>query len=207
MPCQKSRSPASYPDWETRLTYESTSSAAWRGVGRRTFSSNAGTILRVIDQPETACALLSIDFSKAFNRMNHWTCLESLAELGALTESLTIIKSFLTGRSMQFKVNATLSTTRWVKGGSPQGTKLGNFLFIATINNIEDKMDAVPPGVPEMREMDEEADQDYYGLRHLAGRIGAVRRFNSGVAIASTPMKGRDNRRGATLHRWIGPRE
>ena len=155
----------------------------------------------MIDQPETACALLSIDFSKAFNRMNHWTCLESLAELGALTESLTIIKSFLTGRSMQFKVNATLSTTRWVKGGSPQGTKLGNFLFIATINNIEDKMDAVPPGVPEMREMDEEADQDYYGLRHLAGRIGAVRRFNSGVAIASTPMKGRDNRRGATLHR------
>ena len=39
---------------------------------------------------------------------------------------------------MRFKVYNHLSACREVKGGSPQGTKIGNFLFIATIDNIED---------------------------------------------------------------------
>ena len=123
-------------------------------------------ILRSIDTPDTAAALLSVDFSKAFNRMNHWICLEALRNLGASTNSLAMVASFLTGRTMRFKVNGKLSTSRRVLGGSPQGTKIGNFLFIVTINEIEKKTDTIPPTVDQEIPDD---DQDCYGLRRLAG--------------------------------------
>ena len=96
-----------------------------------------------------------------------------------------MVNAFLAGRTMRFKVNGTLSNPRNVSGGSPQGTKLGNFLFIATINTIEDHntlQELITPVI-------EAEDEDSYGLRRLAGRIGAVRRFNSGVVNASTPCK------------------
>ena len=85
-------------------------------------------ILRALDTPETAVSLLSIDFSKAFNRMDHAACLTALANCGASTDSLAMIAAFLTGRKMKVKVNYSFSSPRAVKGGSPQGTRLGNFL-------------------------------------------------------------------------------
>ena len=48
-------------------------------------------ILRSLDSPEAAAALISIDFSKAFNRMDHRLCVEALAECGASTESLAMV--------------------------------------------------------------------------------------------------------------------
>ena len=86
---------------------------------------------------------------------------------------------------MSFKVNSSLSKPSCVNGGSPQGTKLGNFLFIVTINAVEDGHDFVPPAI----EDPEDDGEDIFGLRQLAGRIGVVRWFDSGVAHASTPRK------------------
>ena len=54
-------------------------------------------------------SILSVDFSKAFNRMDHRLCLDALREKGASTESLAMVKAFLTGRTMRFKVNGCLS--------------------------------------------------------------------------------------------------
>ena len=48
-------------------------------------------------------------------------------------------------------------------------------------------MTDLPPIVAPSEHTEEE--EDCYGLRRLAGRIGAVRRFNSGVAASSTPQK------------------
>ena len=95
-----------------------------------------GSILRALDHPETSVSLLSIDFSKAFNWMSRSFCLLSLADLGASADSIAMVYTFLKGRKMRFKVNVTLSSQRRVKGGSPQGTKLGNLLFVITINTI-----------------------------------------------------------------------
>ena len=50
---------------------------------------------------------------------------------------------------------------------------------------IEDSLDPTQPAVAAA----EEADEDILGLLRLAGRICAVRRFNSGVACSSTPRK------------------
>ena len=81
---------------------------------------------------------------------------------------------------------------RDVREGSPQGTRLGNILFIATINDIEDNW-TLPQQIStygsEHSDQDLDSSDDCYGLRFLAGRIGALQRFDSGVAAASTPHK------------------
>ena len=101
--------------------------------------------------------------------------------------------SFLNQRKMRFKVNAELSSERLICGGSPQGTKLGNLLFIITINTIEDGHDFTPPHIEDSNQdggsAEEEEDTDCLGLRNIASRISAVRRFDSGVGISSTPRK------------------
>ena len=118
--------------------------------------------------------------------MCHHVCLDSLTRSGASPESVTMVASFLTGRRMRMKIGSHFSSERAVKGGSLQGTRLGNFLFVVTIDNIEQGLDHIPPAIDPA---EPEANEDIYGLRRLAGRIGAVRRFNSGVEHASTPWK------------------
>ena len=150
-------------------------------------------ILRALDEPDSAASVLSVDFSKAFNRMSHQACVRALMDVGASTESIRMVVAFLTGRRMRFKVGSTYSSLREVRGGSPQGTKLGGFLFIATINKIEEATGGIPPEMNtsehDGREGDENDDEDLYGLRGLVGRVSAIRRFDSGVAVASTPRK------------------
>ena len=74
-----------------------------------------------------AANLISVDFEKAFNRMDHLQCLYALNDLGA---------SFLSGRLISVKVRDSYSKLRTVPGGSPQGSILGNFLFCATTDQF-----------------------------------------------------------------------
>ena len=81
-------------------------------------------------------AILSIDYEKAFNRLNHKECLLQLRNLGASTASLSLIRSFLTKRSMRVRIADSLSQPRLLKGGSPQGSILGCCLYCATTQQI-----------------------------------------------------------------------
>ena len=94
-------------------------------------------ILESLDQEGSACALVSIDFAKAFNTMSHQECLLALKKRGASQMSIDLVASFLTDRKMRFKVADVLSEERPLKGGAPQGTLLGNFLFIITTDELE----------------------------------------------------------------------
>ena len=89
-------------------------------------------ILTTIEKPNTAANLISVDFSKAFNRMHHYRCLEALERLGAENITIKWVSSFLYRRTMAVKIGDVLSRPRTVPGGSPQGSILGNFLFCAT---------------------------------------------------------------------------
>ena len=51
-------------------------------------------ILDCLDDGKSAVSLLAIDFSKAFNRMSHPTCVAELAKRGATSETLALIASF-----------------------------------------------------------------------------------------------------------------
>ena len=91
-----------------------------------------------LDQKETACNLIAIDFKKAFNTLDHSACLERLRQSGASTFTLSMVRSFLANRQMRAKIGRTLSDSRRIKGGSPQGTLLGNLLFTIATDEIED---------------------------------------------------------------------
>ena len=87
---------------------------------------------------DKAANLISVDFAKAFNRMNHFKCLEALSDLGAGEETIDWVACFLHGRTMSVKIGDILSHARSAPGGSPQGSILGNFLFCATTNKFTD---------------------------------------------------------------------
>ena len=168
-----------------------------KGSGTTHFLVNMwDKIMRGLEEPNCAVGLMSVDFSKAFNRVDHATCLRSLAAHGASTETIGMISAFLTDRKMRFKVNNQFSTERAVKGGSPQGTRLGNLLFIITIDNIEDptadaSLSPELAGNSDENEGGMEPNDESFDItpRQRVGRVGAVRRFDSGVAVSSTPHK------------------
>ena len=94
-------------------------------------------ILEALEDSRAASVITSIDYSKAFNRLDFLRCLESLASKGASSELIAIVGSFLTSRTMAVKVGQVLSRPRIVLGGVPQGSILGVFLFNATIDDFE----------------------------------------------------------------------
>ena len=95
--------------------------------------------MTALEDSRNSVSIVSVDFSKAFNRMSHYHCLQAFKFYGASTESLAMIAAFLQGRIMSIKVGNAMSTPRNVLGGSPQGTKMGNYLFTITIDCIEQK--------------------------------------------------------------------
>ena len=65
-------------------------------------------ILSTIEKKDRAANLISIDFSKAFNRMNHYRCLEALTDLGAEEDTVDYVACFLHRRTMSVKVGGIL---------------------------------------------------------------------------------------------------
>ena len=94
-------------------------------------------VLENLEDSRAASLLTSIDYSKAFNRLDFGHCLRALARKGASTEVIGIVASFLTSRTMAVKVGQAFSSPRIVLGGVPQGSILGVFLFNATIDSFE----------------------------------------------------------------------
>ena len=102
-------------------------------------------ILETLEDSRAASVITSIDYAKAFNRLNFLKCLNSLADKGASTEIISIVGSFLTSRTMAVKVGQVLSRPHIVLGGVPQGSILGVFLFNVTIDNFETDSNDVTP--------------------------------------------------------------
>ena len=65
-------------------------------------------IMIALEDGNTAANLVSIDFEKAFNRMDHVKCLEALSDMGASDESLDWTAAFLFGRKMSVKIGDTV---------------------------------------------------------------------------------------------------
>ena len=102
------------------------------------------SILQNLDQPSSVSTLISVDFAKAFNTMSHQACLAAFQRKGSTPHSTRMIASFLSGREMLFRVGDSLSSPRPLNGGSPQGTLLGNFMFIITTDDLEDFTSTLP---------------------------------------------------------------
>ena len=110
-----------------------------KGCGTDNFLMETwNNILETVDERGKAVSLMSVDFSKAFNRLDHNACLKKLAEKSASNQTISLVASFLHERTMCVRSGNLMSGIRSVRGGSPQGTKLGNLLFCLAIDDITD---------------------------------------------------------------------
>lgn len=138
-----------------------------------------------------AVNLMAIDFEKAFNRMEHRNCLNSLRNLNGKESTIKLVHAFLYGRSMSVKINSSLSPPLGMPGGAPQGSILACFLFCASIDRMlsitPDNLD--PPG------------QQNPGER-LTGNT-STRPTDSSSSSSDEETDDEDIR---TFHRWFKPR-
>ena len=93
--------------------------------------------LQALEEPRAAVLLTSIDFAKAFNRLDFNHCLTTLRDKGASNPALKVVSSFLSDRKMMVKIGSTFSKPRGVLGCVRQGSILGVFLFNCSIDSFE----------------------------------------------------------------------
>ena len=61
-------------------------------------------IMEALEGGDTAANLVSIDFEKAFNRMDHLQCLHALSNMGASIEAVGWTAAFLHNRTMAVRI-------------------------------------------------------------------------------------------------------
>ena len=77
-----------------------------------------------------------IDFSKAFDTIDHKILFEKLELYGLNENSINFFKSYLQNRSQQTVVNGHTSTSAAITYGTAQGSILGPLIFILYVNDI-----------------------------------------------------------------------
>ena len=77
-----------------------------------------------------------MDFSKAFDTVNHGILLEKLCHYGIRGHALDWFISYLSNRKQFVAYNGAVSSTKTITCGVPQGSILGPLLLLIYINDL-----------------------------------------------------------------------
>jgi len=77
-----------------------------------------------------------IDIEKAYDMVNKEVLLSKLLSYGISGRMFHFIRSFLSNRTFQVRIGSTLSMTKSLENGTPQGSVLSPILFSLMINDF-----------------------------------------------------------------------
>lgn len=93
-------------------------------------------VYEAMDSGESGARIFFADFSKGFDLIDHTILIQELDKLNVHPALMSWIAAFLTNRKQAVRIGGVLSDWQILKGGVPQGTKLGVVLFIVMTNNL-----------------------------------------------------------------------
>uniref|UniRef100_A0AAQ4RAL1 Reverse transcriptase domain-containing protein n=1 Tax=Gasterosteus aculeatus aculeatus TaxID=481459 RepID=A0AAQ4RAL1_GASAC len=80
--------------------------------------------------------LILLDLSAAFDTVNHQILISSLQELGVTGSALSLLSSYLDGRTYRVTWRGSVSEPCPLTTGVPQGSVLGPLLFLLYTNSL-----------------------------------------------------------------------
>ena len=88
------------------------------------------------DKLDTFVRIISLDFSKAFDLINHEMLIDKLALYDMPSHILRWMAHFLTDRSQKVKIRKMLSWSGMPNGRVPQGTLVGPIIMFLSLHKI-----------------------------------------------------------------------